>query len=208
MKALIFLLVLVTLTNCASQTPKITRYNNPALRLFVNAEGIDSSNYVRLVHALKASNKYFILDREMAHKAIMKEQNLQHGKDHNMRFASAEKYAVIGKMFGAGGVIEARISCAPKMGFWGLYPVCVQNVNIYSTVTGELIHSAELEVEASRHDLYGRQEPIANWSAIVEDFNDSFPRNFEPVNYTPEMQDYRAYVAEEAVRTQEANYGF
>jgi hypothetical protein len=188
----------VTGTGC-SHMPERTKFSDKSMRVVVDPEGIDANNYVRIQQALVASGKWIVLDRSLAFKAIQAEQYRLH-RSMNDRFEDREKYAIWGRMLGAGGVVVAHTQCQVKSGFWSHYSHCQQSLQLVDSNTTEVIDSAEGD-EDSSSDEY---ELAPSWRGIVAELNDNYPKRFEKNKDTQILLDYKDLAKEEAIRQKEA----
>ncbi len=195
-------LFITQLMGCASQEKPRTKWSDPTMRLVINPNGIDPNNYVRIQNALVSSGKWWVVDRALAFKAAIAEQNMTR-VNYPERFDDTEKFARLGKLYGVGGVIQAHAQCITKEGFLkGWYAKCVVSLSLVSTNTGEVIATSEVSEETPINP-YGMEPVSISWEKAVDTLNDNFPKNYEPVKWTKEMQEYKQTIKEEAVRERE-----
>lgn len=197
--SLCFYLTILALTSCSSR-PR-TVWTDPVMRVMVDPDGISARNYVRIVNALKASGKWFVVDRRDGLRAILKEQRMLH-RTMADRFKDEEKYSIWGRLYGVGGVVIANAQCH-KSGFWQSTTTCVQNLAIVSANSGEVVATAEGENDDGDMSYGGDIRVASDWTDTVGKLNDAFPKNFEKEKYSPEMHAFRAEAKEEAIRQKE-----
>ncbi|NUN06651.1 MAG: hypothetical protein HUU57_12925 [Bdellovibrio sp.] len=163
------------LSGCA--TPR-TKNTDPAMRVFLSCENLDSKNCLRLKQSLVSSGKWIVVDRDDGLKAAVKEQDFNF-KDQDNRVTDRERYAVYGEMFGAGGVFIAGVQCAPSKRFWAYKGDhdCVQNLSIVDTKTGVVITSVE-DIATDAQHFYGEIKVAPSWGSIVEKLDNAFPSHY------------------------------
>jgi hypothetical protein len=194
------LLIIILLSGCAG-APTRTKWSDPSMRILLNPQGLDSTSYVRLQQALVKSGKWFVVDRSKAFRAVVDEQSLTR-INYPSRFDDSEKFARLGKMFGAGGVVQGNLQCSNSRGFWGTTVPCVLNLVIVSTVTGEIIASAEVQDDAEIN-YFGEVVIAPSWENAVSALNDNFPKNYKLPEWTDGMKVFKEIIKEEAQRERE-----
>lgn len=195
-KLMIFVLIL-TAVGCSS-VPR-TKHSDPVMRIMVDPAGIDAGNYVRIEQALVASGKWTVVDRGQGIAAVKKEQENLHRNEAD-RYMDKEKFAIWGRMYGVGGVIEAHTQCIEKNAFWGGRKLtCLQTLSIISANTGEIIASVTGKETGDKNEYTIAPE----WEDTVEALNDAFPEKYEADKTTKELADYKDVAKEEAVRQKE-----
>ncbi len=194
----------ILLMGCSSN-PR-TVWTDPVMRIMVDPDGIPARDYIRIVSALKSSGKWFVVDRRDGLRAILKEQRMLH-RTMPDRFKDEEKYSMLGRLYGVGGVVIARADCAFKTGFWSTWTNCVQNLAVISTNSGEVVAAAEGENDEAEIGYHGDIQIGSNWTDVVGKLNNAFPKNFEKEKYSDGMKAFRAEAKEEAIR-QKFNVGY
>lgn len=201
MKTLISMMIILLLTSCASNKPR-TKWTDPSMRVMVDPTGIAARDYVRIVSALKASGKWFVVDRSDALRAIIKEQKMIH-RDRADQFKDEEKYSIWGRLYGVGGVVVGNVGCIRTSGWWSVSTRCHQNLAIVSANSGEVIATAEGENDDAEMGYGGDIQIGSDWTDTVATLNDNFPKNYEKLEYSEDMQSFRAEAKEEGIRQKE-----
>lgn len=190
-------LSLFSFIGCSSH-PR-TKWTDPNMRILVDGDGLESSDYVRIVNALQASGKWFVVDRRDGLRAIFKEQKMIH-RDRPDQFKDEEKYAIYGRLYGVGGVVIGRSQCNYHPGFWSNYTHCIQNLAIISTISGQVIATAEGENDDAEMNWNGDIRIASDWADTVDELNHNFPKEYEQLKYDDNMRLFRQEAKEEAVR--------
>lgn len=193
----VILVVLMSFLGCSSQ--QRTKWTDPAMRVMVDPDGLPAREYIRIVHALKASGKWFVVDRKDGLKAIFKEQRMIH-RQYPDKFKDEEKYSIWGRLYGIGGVVIGRADCVRRSGFWSGYTRCKQNLAIISANSGEVLATAEDDNDDAELDRSGDIQIGSDWTDAVNKLNNDFPKNYEPMKYSKEMRQFREEAKEEAIR--------
>lgn len=200
MKALALILVILVTSGCASK-PR-TKWTDPVMRVMVDPDGISARDYIRVVSALKKSGKWFVVDRRDGLRAIFKEQRMIH-RAYPDKFKDEEKYSIWGRLYGIGGVVIAHADCVKRSGFWSTYTRCKQNLAIVSANSGEVIATAETENDDAELSRTGDIKIGSDWTDAVAELNDNYPKNYEKMQYSDEMELFREEAKEEAIRQKE-----
>lgn len=204
MRLFILMILIPMITNCASK-PR-NKFSDPSMRVMVDPDGIQARDYIRIVSALKKSGKWFVVDRKDGLRAIFKEQKMIH-RSYPDKFKDEEKYSIWGRLYGIGGVVIAHVDCARKPGFWSVSTVCKQNLAIVSANSGEILATAEMENDDAVIGYTGDIRIGSDWTDAVSELNDNFPKNYEKLKYSDDMELFREEAKEEAVRQKE-NIGY
>lgn len=202
LRMLIVIAMIETLVGCSSH-PR-TKWTDPAMRIMIDGDGLSARDYVRIVHALQSSGKWFVVDRRDGLRAIFKEQKMIH-RDHPDKFKDEEKYSMWGRLYGVGAVIIGHVQCHREPGFWfgSNSSKCVQNLAIISANSGQVIATAEGTNDDAEIDREGDIRIASDWTETVGQLNDNFPQNFNPLQYDKNMLNFRAEAKEEAIRAKE-----
>lgn len=195
-----WLLLIPILCNCAGK-PR-TKWTDPAMRVMVDPDGLHARDYIRIVKALKSSGKWFVVDRRDALRQIFKEQKMIH-RDRSDQFLDQEKYSIWGRLHGIGGVVVGRVDCGRRGGFWGPWTHCKQYLAIVSANSGEVIAAAEAENDDAQMDYSGDIQIGSDWTDAVSALNDAFPKDYEKLQYSEDMQMFREEAKEEAIKQKE-----
>lgn len=200
MRYVLLTFLLFFVTNCASK--ERTKWTDPAMRVMVDPDGIQAKDYIRIVSALKKSGKWFVVDRKDGLRAIFKEQRMIH-RDRPDQFKDEEKYSIWGRLFSVGGVVIAHVDCTRRSGFWSNYTNCKQNLAIISTNSGEVIATAETDNDDAELSYQGDIRIGSDWTDAVNELNDNFPKKYEKLKYSDDMELFREEAREEAIRQKE-----
>ena len=194
MKIATMVLALV-LVGCSTAQVR-TKYTDPSHRVFIDPSGLDEDAYVRLQTSLVESNRFFIVDRARAFKAVKAEQDMIH-RHAVGRFADEEKYAFWGKLYSVGAVVTARELCHWEQNFFSYALVCAQHMSAVDASTG-------LVIAAASHVARSGSDAAPTWDETVERFNRSFPTTFEAKKFDSGLEHYRKLAAENALRAKES----
>lgn len=197
----IIALFMSLLTSCSSK--ERTKWTDPTMRVMVDPDGLSARDYIRIVNALKSSGKWFVVDRKDGLRAIFKEQKMIH-RDRPDQFKDEEKYSIWGRLYGVGGVVIGHVDCVKRSGFFSNYTNCKQNLAIVSANSGEVISTAETENGDAELNYTGDIKIGSDWTDAVEELNDNFPKNYEKLKYSDNMELFRQEAKEEAVRQKES----
>jgi hypothetical protein len=201
MKTLFLLMILIPIiTNCSSK--ERTKWTDPNMRVIVDPDGLEARDYVRIVNALKKTGLFFIVDRKDGFKQILKEQKMIH-RDRPDQFADIEKYAIWGRLHSVGGVVTGRVDCVRKNGWLHNYARCKQNLAIISTISGEVIATAEGENDDAELNWTGDVKIGSDWTDTVSELVDAYPKNYEQLKYSDDMRLFRQEAKEEGIRQKE-----
>jgi len=148
------------------------------------------------------TRRFFVVDRGQGFKAVMNEQNLEHG-NHLSRFGDPERYARLGKLYGVGGIVVASIQCGARhRALFGDSMRCVQYLALVNANTAEVV--AAVQYDQSDVDHYYTEVTMApSWDEAVDKFMDAIPKEFERELYDNNMKHYRREIAEESQREKE-----
>jgi hypothetical protein len=197
MKTILILVVLVAVSSGCSSVRVREKFTDPAHRIFVDPSGLNPEDYVKVQTSMVEANKFFVVDRARAFKAIEKEQKMIH-RDRSEEFSDEEKYALYGRLYSVGAVIVASEACENIQGVFSWEVRCRQYLSAVDASTGEVIAAASAVASSSPRD--GRPE----WDEVVDKFNKAFPKTWEPKQYDSKMQEFRKVAAESAARSKES----
>lgn len=176
------LLTVVVFSSCAV---KRTKDSDKTLRVMLDVKNLTQSEYAAIKQALFESKHFYIVDRERAFDAIKAEQSNQYVKEPQ-RYDRTQKYAQIGKLYGAGGVVIATSKCqgyesmqnvayfAFHLATVGMFDkiTCTQFLELVDTATGEVMASIKNTAKKADND-------VQNWSESVTMLIDAYPKYFE-----------------------------
>lgn len=186
------------LSGCSS-VPR-NRLTDPTYRIAVDPTGLEAKHYVRIVQALRKSNKFIVVDRGQGFDSIVKEQNLEHVQMSD-RFKDTEKYALWARILGIGSVIIGHTDCIVKDGwFKHAYVRCHQFLSAIDARTGEVLSSSEADSEGNSYD-YAELAP--SWQDATDDLVNNFPKNYEDNHEHEILRNYHEVAGEEALRMKE-----
>ena len=177
----------------------------------IDPDSIDPKDHITLQNDLIASNKFYVVDRANAYKAIKKEQEREH-RDNQDRFEDKQKYAQWGKLYGVGGVIVAHLQCTDNPStenvLWGIAHmatlgvfhnrrVCAQFLELVDTNTGEVVTSVrnDFKTDSEAYEM--------DWTGAVEKLADAYPKYFEEQKKHKILQQYEQETAERAQQQRE-----
>ena len=183
--------IVVGCLGCSSM-PKRTRSSDPVMRIAIDADTLSESSYARLLQAIMDTGKFIVVDRSSGFKAIVQEQEHQHG---TTRFGAHEKYALWGSLYGVGGIFVGTEECMLRDPFIGSkYYECLQNLTLINTTTGEVMAASEALSESETRRA-------ASWDDAIDTLVDHYPKRFvvkedlhQTVKYDETLIDYRENV--------------
>lgn len=180
---IIAVLLALSFVGCASVPT--TRDNIKQRRVFID-ESTDPDTTMLVKQALWQSGKWFVVDRDRGLNALKNEQERQ-------GLSNEEKYAELGKLFGAGAVVIPSDRCVRMSGIISLpHYVCDQFLTVVDSSTGEVLVSVRNKAEG------GSDELRPNWDETVEKMEKSFPKTWEPVDYGKHLLGERKRIKEAA----------
>lgn len=186
----------VVLIGCATTR---TKWSDKNMRVMVDPEAIPKQHYVKLVQALIDSDNWTVVDRRDGIKAIKHEQENLH-RDEQDRYEDKEKWAHWGELYGVGAIIVPTADCRKQQNFifnnfW--YLDCEQYLQLVDANTGEIIISVQDRIAGETY----HGEPFApEWTKIVENLYDRYPRVFKNEEYHEKIQEYQKKSEELAKR--------
>ncbi len=191
MTSILVSLALILATGCATNR---TTLNDHLLRVILDPESIDQATYSSIQHSLVQSGKFIVLDRAAAFRAVRLEEERQF-KSEPYRYSPKEKFSHYGKLWGAGAVIEAKMSCSQKQSLWlqdHIYLQCHQYVSLVDASSGEVIVSVQDQQEGDSIRYGLGQPPTPEWNDAVAKLVESFPKYFEDHPYDQRLKDYQS----------------
>ena len=185
---------------CACSSPPRTKWTDVSMRVFVDPDGIDPENYTRIVNALVSSERFSVVDRAEAFRAIKKEQERQH-RHESGRFEDREKWAWWGKLLGARTIIVPHVSCRTDQTFWNRDRAerkCLQSLQGANANTGEIF----VTVEGTNSAPVSHDMPfiVPDWDDTVANFVEKYPTEWEKHNYNENVRLYQDVSKERAIR--------
>lgn len=208
---LILILIIQTLSACASQKPTTiddyartqgvrdnrdtytmerNKWSDKNMRISVqpHVNGCDEVDTADIQAQLMKQNKWTIVDRQAGYRSAFGEQDLVHLQKAD-RFANNYKYSHFGKMSGVGSIVIPKCYCGRDL--YGGDTMCDIGLSLVDASTGEVIIAVGGEYR--RH--YGRS---INWEDLVEEFTERYPRKFEGDQEYKSLKDYQAETRENA----------
>ncbi len=194
---LLSLLGLLVLTACSSTKVIRRSSNDPMLRVILDPT-IPVNHYVQIRRALVESGKFEVIDRRDGFAAALREQDTQFRSGYQDRFSDQEKWAHIGQMYGARGIITAHAQCYQKKhAFWGdLRRYCKQDLTFIDGVTGKV----EFAVTGENNEVWTAEWTVPDWNEVVEKAVATYPEYFKPREVEPMLQQYMDQSGEHAKR--------
>lgn len=172
----VLVLMSVGLVGCGGPQVRRTLETDHMLRVLIDPR-IDASNYVQIRRALVQSGKFEVVDRRDGFEALIREQDLQFRSSYSDRFSDREKWAHIGKAYGAAGIITAHADCYQDKSFWGEYrKYCKQNLSFINGSTGVV----EFAVSGLNSEPWVASHTVPDWDAVVAKAVDTYPEYFKP----------------------------
>jgi hypothetical protein len=182
-KAILLVLGLVLVTGCATKVVR-TRENDAMLRVIIDPT-IEVSHYVQIRRALVRSGKFEVIDRQDGFAAALNEQELQFRSANEDRFDPSEKWAHIGRMYGARGVITAHADCYQDTNIWGTFKkYCKQELAFIDAYTGRV----EFAVQGQNEEKWVVGYTVPDWDEVVERAVEEYPTYFKPRKNGPDSR--------------------
>ncbi|WP_413944431.1 CsgG/HfaB family protein [Bdellovibrio sp. HCB-162] len=195
MKTWIYSIILcLAFVGCASKE-KRTKFSDKSMRIMIDSASISAKEYAKLQTALVKNGAFIVLDRAKGLKAIKEEQDMLHRKSID-RFEDREKFAIYGKLYGAGAVVVANVQCKDISYWTGMGHECQQSINLMDTSTGEVITAVDNIVKTD----WGT---TAQWDDTVTKLVEAYPKDFKSQPITARLMEYKAESQEEAQRQRE-----
>lgn len=179
----VFLFVIV-LAGCSSVKVIRNTSTDPATRVFVYGGVVSPSDVAQIQKklTLNGNSKFIVVDRGPGWEAAIREQDRQFRAGSEFeRFNDQERFAHLGKMTGAAGVIVPHSSCWQAKNWLGEFrKYCRQTLSFINAVDGRVEYS--VEGENSVPWAIGRDP---DWDEVTTALMDSFPKEFS----RPEIQE-------------------
>ena len=189
MKKVTLLMGLLSLLVVGCSTAKVRRHrgNDSLLRIILDPT-IPVNHYVQIRRALVESGKFEVIDRRDGFAAAVREQDIQFRSGYQNRFSDQEKWAHIGKMYGARGIITAHAQCYQKKhALWGdLRRYCKQDLTFIDGVTGKV----EFAVTGENNEVWTAEWTVPDWDDVVEKAVATYPEYFKAREIEPMLQQY------------------
>jgi hypothetical protein len=149
---------------------------------------IPVEHYVQIRRALVESGKFEVVDRRDGFSAAVREQDLQFRSGYRDRFSDREKWAHIGRMYGALGIITAHANCVQKKNFWGQFVrSCKQDLAFINGRTGVV----EFAVRGENSEPWLVEYSVPDWDGVVAKAIASYPDVFKVRETSPMLEQYR-----------------
>ena len=188
-------------TGCSS-LPR-TKWSDPGMTVFIDPDTVDSETYSRILNALVSQNKFRVVDRAEAHRAVKREQEREHRSEAD-RYENKSKYSWWGRLVGARTIIVPRVQCRTEHSFWHhdrAEKHCLQSLQAINANTGEVFLS--VEGENSAPISYDMTFIVPDWEEAVSNFTDRYPGEWERRYFSKELEIYRSISENEALKQQE-----
>lgn len=197
MKNTVMLLVAsALLIGCSSTQVVRTPENDSMMRVIIDPR-IEVEHYVQIRRALVQSGKFEVIDRREGFEAAVNEQDLQFRSGYQDRFSDREKWAHIGRMFGARGVITANAQCFQKVNWMGEYrKFCKQELAFIDAYTGRV----EFAVRGENSEAWVVGYTVPDWDEVVERAANEYPKHFKVRKIDPLLEQYMDQSEERAKR--------
>lgn len=190
---------LVTLTACSSVKVKRELGTDPGLRVLIDPR-IPVEHYVEIQRALVESGKVEVVDRRDGFSMAIAEQDLQARSGYQDRFSDREKWAHIGKMYGAASIVTAHASCYQKQNLWGTFTrYCKQTLFFINGRTGVV----EISANGENSMPWTADFVAPDWDDTVNSVIAKYPKYFEPRPNSKILETYRDQSEELARRERE-----
>lgn len=175
MRIVMLMVSLVLFVGCSSTEVIRTRENDAMLRVILDPR-IEVEHYVQIRQALVESGKFEVIDRRDGFEAAIEEQDLQFRSDYEDRFSDHEKWAHIGRMYGARGIITATAQCYQKQDWKGEYrKYCKQFLTFIDGYTGRV----EFAVRGENSEKWVVGYTTPDWNDVVERAVREYPKYFQ-----------------------------
>lgn len=195
--------VAMVLSGCSSTKVLRTQENDAMLRVILDPT-IEEAHYVQIRRALVESGRFEVIDRRDGFAAALKEQDLQFRSGYQDRFSDREKWAHIGRMYGARGVITASAQCYQNKNWLGEYrKYCKQILTFIDGYTGKV----EFSVQGENSEPWVVGYTVPNWDDVVKRAVAEYPAYFKPRVVDPLLEQYQDQSEELAKREREKQNG-
>lgn len=204
MKELLSYVLLVILVGCSSN-PVRSQWTDKNMRIMIDPDSLNSSDYVDIQNALVQENKFMVVDRSNGFKAIKAEQERLH-RNESDRYSDRQKWAHWGKMYGVGAIVVGHSQCFKKkklFSFYSTVDACKQYLSLIDANTGEVIVAvdglSETPAEGNNFGYESFKQP-QSWQNVVSKFVDAYPKNYKAQYYSEGLLRYQEISKEEAQR--------
>lgn len=192
MKIAMFISIAAMMAACSSTEVVRTRKNDPMMRVIIDPT-VDVAHYVQIRRALVQSGKFEVIDRQDGFAAALQEQDLQFRTNNEDRFDPSEKWAHIGRMFGARGIITAHAQCFQQVNWRGIYTkYCKQELAFIDAYTGRV----EFAVRGENDEPWVVGYSVPDWDEVVARAVTEYPKFFEVRRVDPLLEQYQGQSAE------------
>lgn len=185
LNSLILLSVVALLAGCSTKVVR-TQENDSMMRVLIDPR-IEVAHYVQIRRALVQTGKFEVIDRRDGFEAAVQEQDLQFRSGYKDRFSDREKWAHIGRMYGARGIITAYASCYQKNSWTGEFrKYCKQELAFIDSYTGRV----EFAVRGENSEPWVVGYSVPDWDDVVERAADEYPQYFKARKIDPLLEQY------------------
>ena len=196
MKTYLIMVLALVSVGCSSATVKRTVETDPQMRVLIDPR-IPAGHYTQIRRALVQSGKFEVVDRRDGFEAALREQDLQHRSGYADRFSDREKWAHIGDMYGAGGIVTATAECYQDKNFWGKFTrYCNQSLAMIDGRTGVVM----FEVEGKNSIPWTADWVTPDWNEVVAKAVQTYPEYFKPRVVKHPLDQYMDQSEEKAKR--------
>lgn len=173
--------------------------NDPMMRVLIDPR-IPTEHYVHIRRALVQSNKFEVIDRRDGFEAAVREQDLQFRSGYQDRFSDREKWAHIGKMYGARGIVTANASCYQAQNWRGIFTrYCKQDLTFIDSYTGRV----EFAVNGENSEPWVVEHTVPDWDEVVSKAVAEYPKHFKARRIDPLLDQYMQQSEEASKRETE-----
>lgn len=183
------LLALLMLGACASE--QRTKWSDKGMQIMIDPEGLEEGHYAEIQTAIMEDGNFNLVDRGQAFSSIKAEQERTHIREAS-RFENKQKYAHLGKLYGVGSIVVARVQCAVKgapFSVWGRSMLCKQYLSLVDTNTAKVLAAVSAETEGpTSHD----EILLApDWKDAVAKLSDKYEKTFTEHKISPTLVKYQ-----------------
>jgi hypothetical protein len=191
---------LLTLSACGGPQVRRNLETDPGLRVFLDAS-IETEHFVQIQRALVQSHKFEVVDRREGLAAALREQDLQFRSNQSDRFDDSERWAFIGKLYGAAAIITAHAECFQEQTFfWNKYVrTCKQTLFYIDGRTGVILFS----VSGSNSVPWTASWAVPDWDDVVAKAVEEYPTYFQPRIVKAPLDQYMMQATEHSKRERE-----
>jgi hypothetical protein len=186
-KTIVLVVLMALMVGCGHTQVRRTLNNDAMLRVIIDPN-VPVEHYVQIRRALVQSGRFEVIDRRDGWNAAVQEQDLQFRSGYKDRFSDREKWAHIGRMYGARGIITASAMCYQKQSWLGEYrKYCKQELSFIDSYTGRV----EFAVSGENSEAWVVGYSVPDWNEVVEAAAKEYPKFFVPRVVDPLLEQYQ-----------------